>query len=173
MWTTPRRGKGNRGFAEEQPMEDREVDPQQLMGEISKALDDPSSLIEDFGAMERPPVFNLDFIHPPHARSLRINLGLISKNWEIDSEVPISSKRKYAGRLAIVVKHVVRSLTAWYMNPVIHEIRKFNMLVTRTLYDINKNIEEVKERLDNLEEVQELLEDIGEETEAGSTPEKA
>ena len=47
------------------------------------------------------------------------------------------------------------------------------MLVTRTLYDINKNIEEVKERLDNLEEVQELLEDIGEETEAGSTPEKA
>jgi hypothetical protein len=154
-------------------MEDREVDAQQLMGEIGKALDDPSSMIEDFGAMERPPVFNLDFIHPPHARSLRINLGLISKNWEIDSEVPISSKRKYVGRLVIVVKHAVRSLTAWYMNPVIHEIRKFNMLVTRTLYDINKNIDEVKERLDNLEEAQVLLEDMEEQKEAGPAPEKS
>jgi hypothetical protein len=52
-------------------MEDREVDAEQLMEEIGRALDDPTSLIEDFGALERPPVFNLDFIHPPHARSLR------------------------------------------------------------------------------------------------------
>jgi hypothetical protein len=141
-------------------MEDREVDAEQLMGEIGKAVDDPTSLIEDFGAMERPPVFNLDFIHPPHARSLRINLGLISRNWEIDSEVPISSKRKYVGRFVIVVKRIVRGLTAWYMNPVIHEIRKYNMLVTRTLFDISKNIDEIKERLDKLEEAQEILEDI-------------
>jgi hypothetical protein len=152
--------------------EDREVDAQQLMGEVGKALDDPSSLIEEFGAMERPPVFNLDFIHPPHVWSLRINLGLVSKNWEIDSEVPFSSKRKYLGGLVIMVKHVVRSLTAWYMNPVIHEIRKFNMLVTRTLYDINKNLEEVKERLEKLEEAQVRLEGTGEEQETGQEPEK-
>jgi hypothetical protein len=148
-------------------MEDREVNAEQLMGEIGKAVDDPTSLIEDFGAMERPPVFNLDFIHPPHARSLRINLGLISKNWEIDSEVPISSRRKYVGRLVIVVKRIVRGLTAWYMNPVIHEIRKYNMLVTRTLFDISKNIDEIKERLDHLEEAQEALEGLEEEKEPG------
>lgn len=153
--------------------EDREVDARQLMGEVNKALDDPSSLIEDFGAMERPPVFNLDFIHPPHARSLRINLGLVSKNWEIDSEVPFSSRRKHLGSLVIMVKHAVRSLTAWYMNPIIHEIRKFNMLVTRTLYDINKNIEEVKERVDRLEEARVSLEGTEGEQEAEQAPEKA
>jgi hypothetical protein len=70
------------------------------------------------------------------------------------------------------VKHVVRSLTAWYMNPVIHEIRKFNMLVTRTLYDINKNIDEVKERLDHLEEARGLIEELEEEKEPGP-PENA
>jgi hypothetical protein len=151
-------------------MDDREVDAEQLMGEIGRAIDDPTTLIEDFGAMERPPVFNLDFIHPPHARSLRINLGLIQKNWEIDSEVPISSKRRYVGRLVIVVKRIVRGLTAWYMNPVIHEIRKYNMLVTRTLFDISKNIDEIKERLNSLEEAREALEGLEAEEEPGPSP---
>jgi hypothetical protein len=138
-------------------MADKSADVRQMMAGVSRAVAEPSILIDDFGRAERPQMYNLDFIYPPYVRSLRSNLDLVLRNWEIENRYEISSKRKYFGWLARVAKRAIRGLTSWYMNPLVNDVRKYNMVVTRTLFDINKNIEEIKDRLDDLEKSEEEL----------------
>jgi hypothetical protein len=65
------------------------------------------------------------------------------------------------GGLVVALKRVIRAGLSWYINPIVHQVRKFNMLVTRTLYDIGNNLEEMTDRIKALEERIERIEKGG------------
>jgi len=151
-------------------MKDGGVDPKQLMEGVGRMIADPAAVIDDTGKAERPGMYNLDYLdrrYPTRTRGPGGNLGLVSRDWEIDNEVDVSSTRKFLGRPVVMAKRIVRALTGWYVNPLVRDIRDFNMLVTCTLFDIDKNIEEIKESLDSLEKAEaELQKRITEKGEA-------
>ncbi|MCJ7652518.1 MAG: hypothetical protein MUO75_02325 [Actinobacteria bacterium] len=151
-------------------MKDWGVDPKQLMEGVGRIIADPAAVIDDTGKAERPGMYKLDYLdrrYPTHARGPGGNLGLVYRDWEIDNEVDASSTRKFLGRPVVMAKRIVRALTGWYVNPLVRDIRDFNMLVTRTLFDINKNIEELEDSLDSLEKAEaELQKRITEKGEA-------
>ena len=132
-------------------MQSKDIDVEQVMEEVNKAVAAPSTLLADFWKDERPAAPNLSFIYPPYSKSLAVNLDLVSRNWEIESEFELGTRRRALGSLAVSVKKLTRSLTRWYVNPVVHQVRKFNMLVTRTLFDLANNLEALSERVDAIE----------------------
>ena len=141
-----------RGIGSE--MKEKPIHVKQLMERVNRTVADSATEL-DIGMVQRPQVFDLDFMYPPHARSLRINLDLLTRNWEIDNEFQMVSQRRVLGPVVIFVKRTVRRLSAWYTNPLVHEVRRFNMIVTNTLLDMNRSIEEIRGRLDALEKAEE------------------
>lgn len=127
------------------------VDVDQVMEEVNRAVAAPQTLLADFWAEEKPHAPDLSFLYPPHSRSLKVNLDLISRNWEVDGDFELRSRRRLIGGLVVAFKRLVRGALSWYINPILHQVRKFNMLVTRTLYDVGNNIEELEERICSLE----------------------
>lgn len=136
-------------------MIEKGVDVEKVMEAVNRAIAAPDTLLAKFWKEEEPVAPNLAFIYPPYSKSLQVNLDLVSRNWEIDSEFEIGSKRRVVGGLIVVFKRFTRRVLRWYINPIAHQVRKFNMLVTRTLFDISNNLEQIQERLSKLESVQE------------------
>lgn len=132
-------------------MIEKDMNVEEAMEAVNRAVAAPDTLLADFWKHERPASPNLSFLYPPYSRSLQINLDMVSRNWEIDGQFELESRRKLGGRLVIAYKRAARSLLQWYINPIVHQIRKFNMLVTRTLYDLTNNVEELRERVAELE----------------------
>ena len=132
-------------------MKNKDIDVEQVMEQVNEAVAAPSTLLADFWREERPASPNLSFINPPYSKSLAVNLDMVSRNWEIESEFELGTRRRALGGIAVAVKKLTRSLTRWYVNPVVHQVRKFNMLVTRTLYDLANNLEALSERLEAVE----------------------
>ncbi len=128
------------------------IDVEQVMEEVNRAVAAPQTLLADFWHEDRPQAPNVAFLYPPYSRTLRVNLDLVSRNWEIDGEFELGSRRRGVGRLVVGVKKVTRAFLRWYVNPIVHQVRKFNMLVTRTLHDLSNNLEEVSGRLAELED---------------------
>jgi len=124
---------------------------EEAMEAVNRAVAAPDVLLADFWKHERPGAPNLAFLYPPYSRSLQINLDMVSRNWEIESEFELGTRRRFAGRLVIAYKRLVRSMLRWYINPLVHQVRKFNMLVTRTLFDMNNNLDDLEERVAGLE----------------------
>jgi hypothetical protein len=151
-------------------MKDGWVDPKQLMEGVGRMIADPAAVIDDTGRVERPRMYSLDHLdrrYPAGAGTPRGDLELVCRDWDIENEVDVSSTRKFLGRPVVMAKRIVRALTGWYVNPLVRDIRNFNMLVTRTLFDINKNIEEIEDSLDSLEKAEaELKKRIAEKREA-------
>jgi hypothetical protein len=129
----------------------RGVDVDQVMEEVNRAVAAPDTLLADFWREERPQAPNIAFVYPPHSRSLELNLDLVSRNWEVDAEFEIGSRRRLLGGLISSFKRLLRGLLRWYVNPVVHQVRKFNMLVTRTLHDLANNLDRLEERVSRLE----------------------
>lgn len=129
------------------------IDVEQVMGEVNRAVAAPETLLADLWKEERPQAPSLAFLYPPHSKSLRVNLDLVSRNWEVDSEFELGSRRKMTGGVAVAFKGAERKLLRWYINPIVHQIRKFNMLVTRTLFDIGNNLASLEDRVKKLEEM--------------------
>lgn len=134
------------------------MDVEQVMEEVNRAVAAPETLLADLWKEKRPRAPNLSFLYPPYSKTLEINLDHVAHNWEIDSEFEIGSKRRVIGGLVVALKRVIRLSISWYINPIVHQIRKFNMLVTRTLFDIGNNLDEMNDRIRALEERIELLE---------------
>jgi hypothetical protein len=132
-------------------MPDKGVDVEQVMDEVNRAVAAPQTLLADFWREEGHTSPNLAFIYPPHSRTLAVNLDLVSRNWELDGEFELGSRRKGIAKLVVAFKTTVRRLLRWYINPIVYQERKFNMLVTRTLFDISNNLQEMEERLLRLE----------------------
>ncbi|MBN2169057.1 MAG: hypothetical protein JW738_07420 [Actinobacteria bacterium] len=139
------------------------VDVDQVMEEVNRAVAAPETMLAEFWAENRAKAPNLAFIYPPHSKSLQVNLDLVSRNWEIDGDFEIGSRRKFVGGFISAFKKMVKKATSWYINPIVHQVRKFNMLVTRTLYDFNNNMEDLESRVARLE----ALQDRGNGKEAG------
>lgn len=129
------------------------TDVDQVMEEVNRAVAAPTVLLADFWKEKRVKAPNLAFIYPPHSKSLQVNLDLVSRNWEIDGDFEIGSRRKVIGGFVTAFKKVVKGATSWYINPIVHQIRKFNMLVTRALYDLDNNLEDLEQRVARLEEI--------------------
>jgi hypothetical protein len=132
-------------------MQNKGIDVEQVMEEVNRAVASPETLIGDFWKDERPACPNLSFLYPPYSRSLAVNLDMVSRNWEIESDFELGTRRRALGGLAVAVKRFTRSMIAWYINPIVHQVRKFNMLVTRTLHDLANNFEELSGRVSDLE----------------------
>lgn len=151
-------------------MKDGGADPKQLMEGVERIIANPAAVIDKNASVERPWMYSLNHLdrrYPTRARRPGGDLGLVYRDWDIDNEVDVSPTRKFLGRPVVMAKRIVRALTGWYVNPLVRDIRGFNMLVTRTLFDIDKNIEEIKESLDSLEKAEaELKRRIAEKGEA-------
>jgi len=139
----------------------KDIDVEQVMEEVNRAVAAPDTLLADFWKEERPKAPNLSFLYPPYSKSLQVNLDHVSRNWEIESDFELGSKRRAVGGLVVALKRVIRAGLSWYINPIVHQVRKFNMLVTRTLYDIGNNLEEMTDRIKALEERIERIEKGG------------
>jgi len=135
-------------------MKDKPIHVKQLMERVNRTINDSTTDL-DISMVQRPQVFDLDFMYPPHTRSLRINLDLLTRNWEIDNEFKMDSPRRVLGPVVVFIKRSVRRLSAWYTNPLVHEVRRFNMIVTNTLLDMNRSMEEIRTRLEALEKAEE------------------
>jgi len=132
-------------------MQEKGVDVDQVMEEVNRAVAAPGTLLADFWKEQKVQAPNLSFIYPPYSTTLMVNLDMVSRNWEIDSEFEIGSRRRFIGRLVVAFKRGTRAALGWYVNPIVHQIRKFNMLVTRTLHDLANNLEELSGRVAMLE----------------------
>ena len=132
-------------------MQAKGVDVDQVMEEVNRAVAAPDTLLADFWKEQRTQSPNLSFLYPPYSKTLVVNLDMVSRNWEIDPEFELGSRRRGVGKLVITFKRAVRSALRWYINPIVHQVRKFNMLVTRTLHDLANNLEEVSGRVTELE----------------------
>lgn len=145
-------------------MPEKGVDAGQVMEEVNRAVAAPHTLLAEFWKEEGPRSPNLAFIYPPCSRTLQVNLDLVSRNWEIDSEFELGSQRKGMAKLVVAFKKAVRRMLRWYINPIVHQERKFNMLTTRTLFDIGNNLEELEKRISLLEKAAEAGDGPGEES---------
>lgn len=132
-------------------MSEKGVNVEQVMEEVNRAVAAPHTLLDDFWKGEGPRPPNLAFLYPPCSKTLQVNLDLVSRNWEIDGEFELGSRRRGVAGLIVAFKQTVRKLLRWYINPIVHQERKFNMLVTRTLCDIANNLEAMEQRIAGLE----------------------
>lgn len=129
---------------------------EQLMGEVDAASSADSSMHEEFWKGERPHVFSLVYLFPfPERRESEFEQ--MSRGWDIESMFEIRSQRKLIGPLVVFAKKTILSLTRWYMNPVVYEVKRSNMLAASTLRDLNENLEAVKGRLATLEQAEKEL----------------
>ena len=127
------------------------VGVEQVMEEVNRAVAAPATLLADLWAEEKPNAPNLSFLYPPYSKSPEVNLDLVSRNWEVKGDFEISSRRWLVGGLVVALKRFLRVLMSWYINPVLHQVRKFNMMVTRTLYDLGNNVKELQDRVSHME----------------------
>lgn len=132
-------------------MVEKGVDVDQVMEAVNRAVAAPGILRADFWKEMDSEHPNLAFVYPPYSKSLRVNLDLVSRNWEVDGEFDIGSRVPLVGGLVVVFKKALRALMRWYVTPVTQQVKKFNMLVTRTLNDLNNNLEELQDRITILE----------------------
>ena len=132
-------------------MKNEGVGVEQVMEAVNRAVAAPATLLADLWAEEKTNAPNLSFLYPPHSKSLEVNLDLVSRNWEVDADFEISSRRRLIGGPVVVFKRFLRGLMSWYINPILHQVRKFNMMVTRTLYDLGNNVKELQDRVSNIE----------------------
>jgi len=138
-------------------LSEKGYDVETIMEAVNRAVSAPDTLLAEFWREKKPAAPNLAFLYPPHSRSLEVNIDLVSRNWEVDADFPLASKKRFTGLLVVLVKKIVKALTSWYINPIVHQVRKFNMLVTRTLNDVGNNIREMEDRISRLERENEEL----------------
>ena len=132
-------------------MQVKGVDVDQIMEEVNRAVAAPDTLLAEFWKENRTQAPNLAFLYPPYSKTLVVNLDMVSRNWEIDPEFELGSRRRLVGMLVVAFKRAARAGLRWYINPIVHQVRKFNMLVTRTLHDLANNLDEVSGRVTELE----------------------
>ena len=129
------------------------VEAEQLMEEVRRAVAADSSMHDEFWKGDRPQVFSLFYLYPFPVRS-EGELDQLSREWNIGNMFEIRSQRKVIGPLVVLVKRLILALTRWYMNPVVYEVKRMNIIVARTLRDVNESICEITDRLASLEEAE-------------------
>lgn len=132
------------------------VEAEQLMEEVRWAMAADSSMHDEFWKGDRPRVFSLLYLYPFPTRS-ESELDQLSREWNIENMFEIRSQHRFIGPVIILIKRSILALTRWYMNPVVYEVKRANILVARTLRDVNENICEIMDRLAGLEEAQNEL----------------
>lgn len=128
----------------------------QLMDEVGAAAEADSSMHEEFWKGERPQVFSLAWMFPFPER-LESEFEQMSRAWDIEGLFEIRSQRKFIGPVIVFAKKIILSLTRWYMNPVLFEVKRANMMAADTLRDLNEGLDAVKGRLSALEKAEEEL----------------
>ena len=96
---------------------DKGIDVEQVMEEVNRAVARPTPLLADFWKEEGPQSPNLAFIYPPYSKTLQVNLDLVSRNWEIDSEFELGSAAQALPRLVVVFKKTIRRTPALVHQP--------------------------------------------------------
>jgi len=127
-----------------------------LMDEVERVTAADSSMHDEFWKGERPQLFSLLYLYPFPERS-ESELDRLSREWNIEGMFEIRSGRRVIGPLVVLVKRLILAATRWYMNPVVFEVKRMNMLVARALRDVSENMVEITDRLGGLEKAQEEL----------------
>jgi hypothetical protein len=122
-----------------------------VMAGVDGLLSEPAGKSAECRGEGGPRVFNLDSVCVAEARSSSIDMEPLLRGCPGESAVTITSSRKHFRWLAVAAKRAVWKLTGWYMNPLVQDVRTFNVLVARTLADVGSSIDESKARLDELE----------------------
>ena len=64
---------------------------------------------------------------------------------------PITSHRRFSGKLIIFAKKVIRKILKWYINSIFDQQNEFNSSVTRSFNDVNKYIQLLEEKVNRYE----------------------
>lgn len=128
----------------------------QLMNEIAAAAEADSSMHEEFWKGDRPRVFSLAWMFPFPER-MESEFEQMSRAWDIENLFEIRSQRKFVGPVIVFAKKIILSLTRWYMNPVLFEVKRANMMAADTLRGLNESLDDVKRRMAALEAAEKEL----------------
>jgi hypothetical protein len=126
------------------------VDVRGLMEDVAAVVADPSTVVETMSAAGRPRVFGLDYVYP-HGTTRGIHFDILARKEGIGKYFDAGSERKYAGWLVTLLKRAVLVAANWYVKPLTDEISEYNRMIAGALLDIDRNIEEMRARLEALE----------------------
>lgn len=121
------------------------------MEEVNRVLSSPQRLVAELSSGRQEKAPNFSFLYPPGSKSLEREIERIARSWEIESEIEVGSRRRFFGWLVVFVKRLTRLSLAWYINPVVDQIRRFNMLLTRALFEISHALDDLQQRISELE----------------------
>ena len=67
--------------------------------------------------------------------------------WRVSADRPLGGRSGWQGSLLKPVKHVVRRLTRWYVEPVFADQRAFNDAMLKLIDDLTEEVERLKAEL--------------------------
>src|SRR3954469_20893062 len=72
--------------------------------------------------------------------------GLAERFWPVSADKPLERRPGAKGWLAFRVKHVLRKLVRWYVEPAFAEQRIFNDALLRLVDDLTQRVDELERR---------------------------
>lgn len=102
-------------------IDDNNINVEKIMEQIKKEIsrrEYKNDLVQTLEKGAKTASFNL--------YQLEEYQSLINRTWNYSANYPISSHRKYIGKLIIFVKKCIRKLLGWYINPLVEKQVEFN-----------------------------------------------
>ena len=72
--------------------------------------------------------------------------GLAERFWAVSADKPLERRPGAKGRIAYVVKRVLRKLMRWYVEPALAEQRIVNDALLRLVDDLARRVDELERR---------------------------
>ncbi|HET7571942.1 MAG TPA: hypothetical protein VFJ77_04650 [Gaiellaceae bacterium] len=79
-------------------------------------------------------------------RDLSATRGLAERFWPVSADKPLERRPGAKGRLAHLVKRVLRKLMRWYVEPAFAEQRIVNDALLRLVDDLARRVDELENR---------------------------
>ena len=74
--------------------------------------------------------------------------ALAERFWPVSADKPIERRPGIKGRIAFVVKRVLRKLMRWYVEPLAYDQRSFNAAALRLIDDLQGQVDALRKQLD-------------------------
>jgi hypothetical protein len=105
---------------------------------LAAELDNPSDVDRVYDELKR--AIDRDTRDPAAMR------GLAERFWAVSADKPLERRPGARGRLAYVVKRVLRKLMRWYVEPALAEQRIVNDALLRLVDDLARRVDKLERR---------------------------
>ena len=72
--------------------------------------------------------------------------GLAERFWAVSADKPVERRPGFKGRVAYLVKRILRKLMRWYVEPAFAEQRIVNDALLRLVDDLARRVDELERR---------------------------